>query len=163
MLHQLYYHIVWTTRGRRPTISREIAVFLDRLLRTIARQERTALMEIGMVTTHVHLLVRAHPMTVIPRLLQRLKGVSAALAGKELHLPPERQLRWAPGYTIQSVSRPNLGAVRAYVRGQPGHHPHEVIPGWNPVFTAAPETLEVRNEESLWCMEQDEASPGRTG
>ena len=66
------------------------------------------LLELGMVTTHVHLLIRAHPTTTIPRLLQRLKGASSALAGKELGLPLEEQLRWAQGYTIQTVSRSML-------------------------------------------------------
>src|SRR5207249_6125281 len=38
-----------------------------------------------MVRTHVHLVVRLHPTTRLDRLLQRLKGGSAAIAGKERH------------------------------------------------------------------------------
>ena len=130
MFHQIYFHIVWTTRDRRRLIDREVAVFLDRVLRAIALQERARILELGMVATHVHLVIRAHPMTTIPRLLQRLKGASSALAGKELGLPAGRQLRWAPGYTIQSVSRSMLDSARDYVRNQPARHPHEVIAGW---------------------------------
>ncbi len=132
MFHQLYYHIVWTTRGRRPTINRDVADFLDRLLRSIARQERAAVLELGMVSTHVHLLIRGHPMTAIPRLLQRLKGASAALAGPTLKLPQQSQLRWAPGYTIQTISPRVLDTVRDYVRDQARRHPDEAIAGWEP-------------------------------
>ena len=135
MFHQLYYHVVWTTRDRRPTITRDVAVFLDRVLRSIANQERALILELGMVTTHVHLLIRAHPMTAISRLLQRLKGASSALAARELGLPREHQLRWAQGYTIQTVSRSMVGVVSEYVRHQPERHPHEIIAGWMPTAT----------------------------
>lgn len=155
MLHQLFYHIVWSTREHRPVITRDIAAFLDRLLRALANQERAHIMEIGMVTTHVHLLIQAHPMTQIPRLLQRLKGASSALASKELTIPPGQQLRWAQGYTIQSVSRNMVGTVRAYVRHQPERHPDDVIPGWAPMGDAAPAPgLEMREEDSPGCIER---------
>ena len=134
MFNQLYYHIVWTTRERRLTITRSVAEFLDRILRSIARQERANILELGMVATRVHLLIRAHPMTVIPRLLQRLKGGSSVLAGKELGLPPEHQLRWAHGYSIQTISPRMLDAVRDYVREQALRHPHEAIGGWKPTL-----------------------------
>jgi putative transposase len=154
MFHQLYYHIVWTTRDRRRTITREVASFLDRLLRSIARQERAYVLELGMVSTHVHLLVRAHPMTTIPRLLQRLKGASSALAGKELGLPPDSQLRWAQGYTIQSVSLNMLEGVRSYVRNQGARHPGERIVGWEPT-EADPELEEAgETEDSIACLER---------
>jgi putative transposase len=151
MFHQLYYHIVWTTRERRPTISRDIAAFLERVLRSIASQERCLLLELGMVTTHVHLLIRAHPTTTIPRLLQRLKGASSALAAKALSLPVQEQLRWAHGYTIQTVSGSMLEVVRQYVRHQPQRHPHQVIAGWTP--TPLPPDEEVVLDASLGCIE----------
>ena len=153
MFHRLYYHIVWTTRDRRSDISRDIAEFLERVLRSIAEQERAQVLELGMVTTHLHLLVRAHPMTSIPRLLQRLKGASAALAGRELNLPTDRQLRWAAGCTIQSVSPGQLENVARYVRNQPERHPHDVIPGWSPV-RATPEPVGPMIDDSLACIER---------
>src|SRR5438034_600022 len=92
-------------------------------LRAVAAQEGARILEIGMVRTHVHLLVRIHPTTVLSRLLQRLKGGSAAIAGKERHTPPDNRLRWANGYSIRSVSPRSLDAVRNYLRAQPEHHP----------------------------------------
>ena len=74
MYHRLYCHIVWTTREREPLIDSGLARFLTRYLRTIARQERAHILEIGMVATHIHLLMRIDQGTSLPRLLQRLKG-----------------------------------------------------------------------------------------
>ena len=130
MRHRIYYHIVWTTRGRAPLIDAGLATFLCRFLRQMAREERAHVLEIGMVTTHVHVLTRAHPMADIARLLQRLKGASSAVAGKERQSSSGTTLKWDKGYAIHSVSARNLGAVRQYLRDQPKHHPDEVIADW---------------------------------
>jgi putative transposase len=130
VIHRLYCHIVWTTRDREPSIDVGLARFLCKFLRQVAHEERARLLEIGMVRTHVHVLARVHPMTDLSRLLQRLKGASAAVAGKEHHSTESNRLRWAKGYSIHSVSTRNVAAVREYLRQQPAHHPGEAIPGW---------------------------------
>ena len=65
------------------------------------------------------------------RLLQRLKGGSATIAGKEHHSTEGGRLRWAKGYSIFSVSWRSLAAAREYLRAQPVRHPDAVIPGWS--------------------------------
>jgi REP element-mobilizing transposase RayT len=107
-----------------------LAKFLCGFLRGVARQERARVLEIGMVRTHIHMLARLHPTTDVSRLLQRLKGGSAAIAGKERHSTEGNHLRWAKGYSIRSVSPRNIAAVRAYLRQQPLRHPTEIILAW---------------------------------
>lgn len=128
---RLYVHLVWTTRDREATIDLPVAQFLGRFLPAVARQERAGVHALGIVSTHVHLLLQLHPTTSIPRLLQRLKGGSSVLANREGHATT-RPLRWAKGYGIASVSPRALEAVRAYVMRQAAHHPGEAIPGWEP-------------------------------
>jgi REP element-mobilizing transposase RayT len=130
MRDRLYVHIVWTTRGREPTIDATVARFLFRFLPAIARQERAGVHALGIVRTHVHLLLQLHPTTNISRLLQRLKGGSSVLANRGGHAAG-RPLRWARGYNIESVSPRALAAAREYVLRQPVHHPQEAIPGWS--------------------------------
>ena len=128
MRDRLYLHIVWTTRDRSPLIDASVATFLERFLSAIAQQERSTIVEMNMVTTHVHLLVRVHPTTSIPRLLQRLKGGSAVIGTREGYAG-SRALRWARGYNVESVSPRAMARVRAYIRDQQAHHPREVIHG----------------------------------
>jgi putative transposase len=136
MRHRLYYQIVWTTRDRRPLINAESATFLTRIARGITRQERGQLLEIGVVSTHVHLLVSLHPMTQISHLLQRLKGTGAHLINQQ-RSPATPRLEWAAGYAIESVSEGDLGRVRDYVRRQAERHPEEAIAGWPPACRAS--------------------------
>ena len=129
-MHRLYYHVVWTTRDRRPLLDPGLARFLCHYLRGVARQERVHILEIGMVSTHVHILIRAHPIADLTRLLQRLKGCSAAVANKERASSTGVTLRWSKGYSIHTVGQRSLEAVRQYLRAQPNQHPDERIAGW---------------------------------
>jgi len=130
MWHRLYHHIAWTTRERQLLIDAGLARFLCRFLRGVARQERAHILEIGMVGTHLHLLVRMHPTCDIPRLLQRMKGGSSAVAGKERHSTTGKVLKWSKGYSITTVGRRWLDAIRQYLRSQPLKHPNEAIEDW---------------------------------
>jgi putative transposase len=129
MRHRLYIHLIWTTRDRQPLIGRDIAPFLCRFLRAMARKDRAHILEIGMVQTHVHLLVRIHPTVAVSSLVKQLKGASSAVATQE-GLGMNGRLYWSKGYSVDTVSRRNLDSVRAYLRSQPIHHEGEAIPGW---------------------------------
>jgi REP element-mobilizing transposase RayT len=129
MRHRIYLHLVWTTRDRAPLIDRVHAEFLTRFLPAVARQERAQVLAMGMVTTHVHLLLRVEPVTDISLLLQRLKGGSAVLAARERADASTAPLRWARGYNLESVSLRALPAVVRYVESQAERHPRETIVG----------------------------------
>ncbi len=130
MRHRLYVHLIWTTRDRAPLITASVAGFLVRFLPAVADQERATLICLGMVTTHVHLLLRLEPVVDIARLVQRLKGASAALATREGHAATGHELRWAKGYNLESVSPSDVPAVLRYLQRQPERHPDEAIPDW---------------------------------
>jgi len=130
MRARLYYHLTWTTRLRAATLDASIARFLGRYLPAVARQERARVLELGLVRTHVHVLFEANPGTQLPRLVQRFKGGSSALARKERHARENGAFGWTKGYSIETVSPRALPAVRAYVREQAKHHPREAVPGW---------------------------------
>ena len=132
MRHRIYVHLSWTTRDRAALIDCRLARFLERFLAAVARQERSQLLAIGVVTTHVHLLLRLHPTTSVPRLVQRLKGGSSVLATRDGHRSGEKALRWEKGYNIQSVSETALKRVSHYVEAQPFRHPGEAVAGWHP-------------------------------
>ena len=129
MRHRLYIHLVWTTRARERLIDRDLARFLCRFLRAMARKERAYILEIGMVQTHVHLLARMHPTVPVSQVVKRLKGASSAVAAQE-GLGSQGRLSWAKGYAVHSVSTGALPSVRVYLRGQPQHHAEEAIAGW---------------------------------
>jgi REP element-mobilizing transposase RayT len=126
-MHRLYAHLVWTTRNRLPLITSSRAHLLDRYLRITARRHQARIVGIGMVTTHVHLLLRFEPTRGLSTLVQALKGGSATICNREILEQP--RLRWARGYSLHSVGERQLDAVLGYLAKQPEHHPLEAIPG----------------------------------
>jgi REP element-mobilizing transposase RayT len=130
MRHQIYLHLGWTTRDRAALIDCPLARFLSRILRALARKERSYILEIGMVQTHVHLLIRIRPTTCVASLVKRMKGASSALATQEGFAAPGGRLYWAKGYSVDSVSARALENIRQYLRDQPRHHPAEAILEW---------------------------------
>lgn len=131
MRHRLYYHLIWTTLDRQPLIDTRCGHFLCRFLRVVAFDERSRLVAVGMVATHVHVLIATHPTTNLPKLIQRLKGGSAHTANQEGYAQAKAPLRWAAGYNLQTVSVSLLERTREYLRNQPSHHPTERIAGWS--------------------------------
>jgi putative transposase len=127
MRSRLFLHLVWTTRDRKPMLDARTVDFLVRYIPAVARQERARVLALGIVTTHVHVLLEAHPTTSLPRLVQRFKGGSSVLINREQHVASHQTVRWAKGYAIHSVSTRGLRAARAYVRGQGEHHPAQRI------------------------------------
>lgn len=86
---------------------------------------------LGMVRTHVHLLLRLHPTTAFPRLMQRLKGGSSVIVNRERGTTAAGALRWARGHNVHSISPQAVGAVVEYVRNQTQHHPEDAIQHWS--------------------------------
>ncbi len=143
MRHRIYVHCVWTTRNRRRLIDATIADMLCPLIRNVAEQEKAVVLGIGMVQTHVHLLVRLHPTTAVPRFLQRIKGGSALLVTRQLELSETQALKWNKGYSMESASTRGLDNIMTYLRQQPDHHPLEAIPGW-------PGDIAARLDGGVW-------------
>jgi REP element-mobilizing transposase RayT len=130
MRYRLYFHLVWTTLNRERLIDAALARYLVRFLRGVARKERAAVLAVGMVQTHIHVLLELHPTASIASVVKRLKGASSAMARREGHGPGGRQLRWAKGYAAHTVSARELELVRRYLESQGAHHPAEAIVGW---------------------------------
>jgi len=129
MRSRLFYHLVWTTRDREPVLDGAAALFLERYLRAVARQEHARILALGMVRTHVHVLFEAGTTTSLPRLVQRFKGGSSALINREKHTRGPTPIRWAKGYAIHTVGFRGMRAARSYVENQAAHHPADRIAG----------------------------------
>jgi len=128
---RLYHHIVWTTLDRAPLLDAPRARFLSQYLPAVASRFGVTILETGIVSTHIHLLVRlSTTSTSMARLLQGFKGGSATRINREFIGRKDHRLRWAPSYSAKSVGEVSLDRVRQYVRRQAEHHPDERISGW---------------------------------
>jgi len=123
--HQLFIHLAWTKLDRKPMIDAATRSFLEEFFKKTAARQEVEIVELAMLKTHVHMVIRTPPRLDLPRLVQFFKGGSSYAASR---LPDNGLgLRWAPEYSSTSVGPRQLETVRQYLRNQPNHHPDEAI------------------------------------
>jgi REP element-mobilizing transposase RayT len=115
-----YFHCVFSTKERRPTIKPELRERLWPFLGGIAQRNKMKALEIGGVENHIHILLSLPSTIAVAKAMQLLKGGSS----KWIHetFPEQRLFAWQEEYGAFSVSVSQLDKTAAYIRNQSAHH-----------------------------------------
>jgi REP element-mobilizing transposase RayT len=117
---QLLYHIVFSTKGRAPWITTDVAKRLYPYIGGIIKAENGMLYEIGGVEDHVHLYLRWRCDGAVSDLMRTVKSRSSKWVHDEF--PKLGAFKWQEGYSVFSVSKSQEAAVKIYISGQVEHH-----------------------------------------
>ena len=120
-LHQVYGHIVFSTKDRVPLIDGEVEGELFSFIGGIIRDLGGSLIEINGTADHIHLLVRAGKATTDTEFIRQVKGSSS----KWMSSKGKKKFQWQAGYGWFSVSANDLEAARKYIQSQKEHHRKE--------------------------------------
>ena len=117
---QLLYHIVFSTKYRKPWIAPSVAERLDPFIGGIVRAEHGTLLAIGGIEDHVHLYIRWRTDETIANLMRTVKARSS----KWIHdtFPELAEFAWQEGYAAFTVSQSQDLALRRYIANQREHH-----------------------------------------
>jgi putative transposase len=120
---QLLLHIVFSTKGRAPWISVDVAERLYPYIGGIIKAENGVLYDIGGVQDHVHLYLRWRPDAPVSDLMRTVKARSS----KWVHdtFPAISDFAWQEGYSVFTVSKSQEEAVKKYIASQHEHHKKE--------------------------------------
>jgi len=116
----LLYHIVFSTKDRRPLITPEYEPRLYEYIGGIIRGVGGISLELNGTEDHVHLLAKLRPDRALSDVLRKLK----ANATGWMHdvFPALEDFSWQRGYGAFTVSQSNVEEVRNYLRRQKEHH-----------------------------------------
>jgi REP element-mobilizing transposase RayT len=116
----LLYHIVFSTRERRPLITPECEPRLHEYIGGTIRGLGGISLELNGTEDHVHLLAKLRPDRALSDVLRKLK----ANATGWMHnvFPEVKDFSWQRGYGAFTVSESNVEEVRNYLRRQKEHH-----------------------------------------
>ncbi|MGC2198167.1 MAG: IS200/IS605 family transposase [Terriglobales bacterium] len=113
-------HVIFSTKGRRKTISRAIQPRLWGYMAGIARNHGFEALKIGGAEDHVHALLLLPATLSLSKAVQMLKGSSSK------HLNETRAagdgFAWQEGYGAFSVSASQTAGVIEYIENQFVHH-----------------------------------------
>lgn len=114
----LQYHIVFSTKERRPLIRPEWRPRLHEYLGGTVRGLEGVALAIGGVEDHVHLLFSLRATHCLADFMRELKKASSTWSA-EHH---ERDFAWQDGYAAFTVSPTHRDSVCSYIAGQEAHH-----------------------------------------
>ncbi len=116
----LFYHIVFSTKGRVDFISPDIENRVWAYIGGIARKHGITALQVGGMENHIHALTMAKPVHSPREVAQWLKGESSKWIHEEF--PHLQNFGWQDGYGVFSVSKSQAPDVIEYIKKQREHH-----------------------------------------
>jgi putative transposase len=114
----LHYHIVFSTKERRPFIRREWRPRIHAYLGGVIRGMNGVAETVGGVEDHVHMLASLRPVHCVANVLRDLKKDSTNWVKENF----DRKFAWQEGYAAFNVSPSATDSVRNYIANQEAHH-----------------------------------------
>jgi putative transposase len=114
------YHVVWIPKYRRKKLFVEIRRELGPVLRELARQKESEILEGNLLIDHVHMLIAIPPKYAVAQVIGYLKGKSAihiarTFGGRQKNFTGEHF--WARGYYVSTVGL-DEAVLRRYIEQQ---------------------------------------------
>ena len=116
----LLYHIVFSTKDRRPLITPEHEVRLQDYLGGTIRKVGGVSLELNGTEDHIHLLAKLRPDCALSDVLRELKANATGWMHEVF--PSVKNFSWQRGYGAFTVSQSNVESVRRYIARQKEHH-----------------------------------------
>ena len=117
---QIYYHLVWSVKGRIPALSATHRDHLCRYAAGILKNMDCHPYWINGTEDHVHLLTSLHPSVPLADLVREIKRGTAKWMKASGTFPLFEH--WQDGYGGFTVSHTHRNAVQEYIKNQVEHH-----------------------------------------
>ena len=115
----LHFHIVFGTKFRKPLLTPPLLNPTHAYLGGCVRKTGAVPIQIGSITSHVHMLVRLKPTDSVARLLHDVKKPSSDWLRREMGCD---NFYWQDGYSAFTVGRSGIDRVCEYIATQAEHH-----------------------------------------
>ena len=116
----LLYHIIFSTKERRPIITLDYQPRLYDYIGGIIREVGGISLGINGIEDHVHVLAKLRPDKALSDVLSVLK--CNATGWMHDVFPTMAEFSWQRGYAAFTVSQSNVEAVQSYISRQKEHH-----------------------------------------
>ena len=119
-LRELYVHLVWTTKNRKPTLRGGLEQFVHRRFREIAADHNLTIIAANSAWDHVHLLVRTNTTIRLADLIREWKSRTyTEWNGNDRN---QVHLAWQRGCGVFTVSPHEVSRLKNYIANQKRHH-----------------------------------------
>jgi REP element-mobilizing transposase RayT len=117
---KVYIHIIWTTKNRELSITKELKPILLDHIKKNSLDKGIFIDRMNCVGNHIHILVSLGVEQTISKTVMLLKGESSFWINKEKLT--KTNFEWQDEYAVFSVKGNDLENVRNYINMQEEHH-----------------------------------------
>jgi putative transposase len=117
----LKYHLIWTTKYRKPIMTGKVGNRVRDLIREICQTFSVQILRGHVSSDHIHIFISAPPQLSVSRLAQYLKGkTSRKLLSEFPHLKKQfwGQHLWSRGYYAVSSGNITDEMIMEYIKNQ---------------------------------------------
>jgi putative transposase len=113
------YHVIWCPKYRRSVLQDGVDIRLKEIIRIVAQERKSEVLELEVMPDHVHLLVEVDPQYGVHRLIKLMKGRSSRLLRQEIPWLKKRlPTLWSNSYFVSTVGGASLAIVKQYIENQ---------------------------------------------
>jgi putative transposase len=121
-----YYHIVWTTKHRAPSINTDIERLIYHVAYDKALELESPIVAMNCVSDHTHVLASIAPKLSVAEWVRNIKGITTHEVNVMVSNLPDR-FGWQSGYAVFTVSRELIPKVQRYIGNQKLHHAENTV------------------------------------
>lgn len=119
IVYSCKYHVIWCPKYRRKVLEGDIVVRLKEILHEVAAERSAEILELEVMSDHVHLLVEVDPQYGIYKLIKQMKGRSSRFLRQEFpSLKRRLPTLWTNSLFISSVGGAPLSVIKQYIANQ---------------------------------------------
>lgn len=119
LVYSCQYHVIWTTKYRRAVLTEEIQNRLKYLIQEKEGEYLYSILEMDIMSDHVHLLIDINPQLGIYRIVGKIKSYTTNVLRKEFkELRTKLPTLWTRSKFISTVGSVSLEVVKKYIENQ---------------------------------------------
>ena len=119
IVYSCKYHVVWCPKYRRKVLVEKIDQRLKEIIREVSEEKKASLLELEVMSDHVHLLIEIDPQYGIHKLVRQIKGRSSRFLRQEFPCLRSRlPTLWSSSYFVSTVGGAPLSVVKQYIENQ---------------------------------------------
>jgi len=119
-IHLIVYHLVWTPKRRKPVLVGEVGQDCKKLIEQKCSEQGWTILELAVQPDHVHLFVRAWPLTSAAEIVKECKGVTSHELRQKYPFLKRMPSLWTRSYFAATAGNVSAEVIQQYIAAQKG-------------------------------------------
>lgn len=120
LVYSSYHHVIFCPKYRKRCLVNKVEIRLKEILLQVSEKYNFEIIELEIMSDHVHLILSTDPSFGVMKSIHKLKGTSSSILRKEFPHLLKMPCLWTRSNFISSVGSVSLEVVKNYITNQKG-------------------------------------------